>query len=86
MFVEWVDSCGRREVWECVETLTQEYREDGPPHIKSIGYLIDQTKHYILLGADIQVEVPSGNVGRAGRSMLIPRGCIIRMRFVKEPW
>ena len=71
--VEWVDSSAYAGEW-----MSQHEAEDmGPKHISSIGWVLHEDKAALKLVADCSVD-------SFNRIILIPKGCIILRKELKE--
>ncbi len=82
--IEWVDSSfiskdGNK--WDWLETQIKEMREDGLEKMKSVGYLLDKTKDYILICGSLHFNL-KGNAERGADFFTIPIGCVKKVKKV----
>lgn len=78
LYIEWLDHCSRKDgSWADPDELARELK---PIVVSSVGWLIKETDHYLLL--------VSSNAGgdNVGGDCLILKNCISRRRVLKTPW
>jgi hypothetical protein len=72
--IEWVDAFELESGWHTI----QEASKMTPPTIDSLGYVVKETKEYIIICAD------KGRVGDSdcGRVQLIPRSWVKKVNIL----
>ena len=82
--IYWVDSASWKAVWDNVFDVVGHYKEYGQDRIKTIGYLIERTKDYVIVARDLQFNGDK-TVSRAGGFFSIPTGCIKKIKYLSGP-
>ena len=76
VLVEWVDSCSPSRVWGTAESL----RTYNPVTVKSVGFLVKDDKRGITIVQGLGAESDPD----ACLPMAIPRGCVKKIKRLKE--
>jgi len=83
--IHWVDSTSRTG-WERIDEFNAETkRGGGPMPMISTGFFIDRTKKYTTIAMTIGYDRQTGLCGKACDFIIIPNGCITRMRRLDAP-
>lgn len=85
VLIEWHDSMSYSIPWKDAVKLAENLRRQGQDVIRTVGWIVDETADYILTVADLDFDAEeSYSIQMVGRAQSIPRGCIIRMRYIKD--
>jgi len=85
--IEWHDSMSYSAPWKAVVKLAEDLRKHGQDIIRTVGWIVDDTKDYVLTVGDLDFDADEKfSIQMVGRAMTIPRGCIIRMKVIKDPF
>jgi hypothetical protein len=70
--IQWVDSTAEVDVWEQKDDYSRELEP-----IKTIGYLIEQDKDKVIICQSVSDS-------QYGQTFRIPKGCIKKIKTIKE--
>ena len=81
--IHWVDSTSSPG-WHSIEEFNRDAKKSGgPSKIVSVGYFIDKTKKYTTIALAIAHDPQTDLVGKACDFMIIPNGCITKVKRLK---
>ncbi|MFQ5937398.1 MAG: hypothetical protein ACE5LB_13425 [Acidiferrobacterales bacterium] len=77
--VEWYDAANNSR-WEDAE----EARDREPPLIVSAGYLLKKSPKYVTIATSHDFDCPQSRAEVMG-ALVIPRGCVKRIKCLRQP-
>lgn len=77
--IDWQDSCMWGKTWDNIEDVVEAYRKDGMDLMKSVGYLLDETKEYVIICQSLHFDRGEKTVSRGCEFFVIPKGCILKI-------
>ena len=80
--IDWVDSTFEKSGWAFCNDVAQDLRKDGQEEFKSIGYLVEKTKNYILFCQSIHSNKDK-KLTKGTEFFQIPTGCIKKIKYFK---
>lgn len=78
VYIEWEDSCGSNGRWTEIEDM----KPDQPKH-KSIGWILQETKRWIVIVPHISSYLEHPKVAYTGQGqMTIPKSAILKKKII----
>lgn len=77
--IDWSDSCMWASKWDEIAEVVEDHRKNGLDKMKTVGYLLDETKDYVLVCQSLHFNRGEDTVSRGCEFFTIPKGCITKM-------
>ena len=82
LYIEWGDAVSAPDKWMADEDLV-DWIESGGWLVKQVGFLVGETKDYIVLAA-MKVDKSKYSQGFYGHVHKVPKGWIIKRKLCKR--
>lgn len=80
VYVEWLDSCMRKQVWWGGKDLIEETKKPRDK-FQTVSYLVNQNKHEYVFASSVHFE--DGEAVSLGQIFTIPKGCVTKLKLLE---